>query len=180
MGFEKSPRHDSEEFRGGNPDALLVVAGLLLLLLGGARGVGVGFGFAPGVGVGVGVELGLGLRIVGLVCTLEIGLGLDIGFGLGIGSDRIFKSKFGFGFGCGWAALAAATAGIVGSAAMLYMTEHSPSCCLRPVMLLREMRSRCRGAVRPDRFRSSSLSRALGKSWAVLGSVSRLYPVVLG
>ena len=174
MGFSKSPRHDSEEFRGGNPDALVLAAGLLLLL-GDARGFG--------VGVGVG-GLGLGLRIVGLVCTLEIGLGLGIGFeiglGLGIGSDRIFRLGFGFGCGCGWAALAAATAGIVGSAAMLYMTEHSPSCCLRPVMLLREMRSRCRGAVRPDRFRSSSLSRALGKSWAVLGSVSRLYPVVLG
>ena len=85
VGFSKSPRHDSEEFRGGNPDALVLAAGLLLLL-GDARGFG--------VGVGVG-GLGLGLRIVGLVCTLEIGLGLGIGFEIGLGLGiGVFDSGF--------------------------------------------------------------------------------------
>lgn len=46
-----------------------------------------------------------------------------------------------------------------------HMTLHSPSCCLS--MPLREMRSRCRGRpFFPARFRSSSLSRAWGKSCA--------------
>ena len=120
-------------------------------------------------GVGVGVDVLSAAESVPVEQMLMVpGLGLELGLGLG------------FGLEAERAGLAATMAGMVGSADMLYITEHSPSCCLRPVMLLREMRSRCRGAVRPDRFRSSSLSRALGKSWAVLGSVSRLYPVVLG
>jgi hypothetical protein len=57
----------------------------------------------------------------------------------------------------------------VGMFRLFYMTEHSPSCCL-PI-LLREMRSRWRGPFLPDRFRSSSRSRALGKFWAVASSL---------
>jgi hypothetical protein len=45
-----------------------------------------------------------------------------------------------------------------------YMTTHSPSCCF-PI-LLRDMRSRCLGPFFPLLLRSSSLSLALGKSWA--------------
>lgn len=111
-------------------------------------------------GVGVGVDVLSAAESVPVEQMLMVpgGLGLELGLGLG------------FGLEAERAGLAATMAGMVGSAAMLYITEHSPSCCLRPVMLLREMRSRCRGAaLRPDRFRSSSLSRALGKSWAVLG-----------
>jgi hypothetical protein len=60
--------------------------------------------------------------------------------------------------------------GGVGGVRAPYITEHSPSCCL-PI-LLREMRSRCRGPpFFPERFRSSRRSRALGKSWALIWSV---------
>lgn len=47
-----------------------------------------------------------------------------------------------------------------------HITVHSPSCCL-PI-LLRDMRSRCLGPDLPVRLRSSSRSRALGKSWAAI------------
>ena len=49
-----------------------------------------------------------------------------------------------------------------------YMIVQSPSCCL--TMRLREMTSLGLGAPpRPARFKSSSLSRAFGKSWAKNG-----------
>ena len=51
---------------------------------------------------------------------------------------------------------------------IVYMILHSPSCCFP----LREMRSRGRGTLGLPlpRFRSSSRSRALGKSWAIESS----------
>lgn len=47
-----------------------------------------------------------------------------------------------------------------------YITLHSPSFCW-PI-LLRVIRSRCRGPFLPERFNSSRRSRAFGKSWAMV------------
>lgn len=57
-----------------------------------------------------------------------------------------------------------------GAAVTHYITLHSPSFCW-PI-LLRVMRSRCRGPFLPERLSSSRRSRAFGKSWAVLSLVA--------
>lgn len=64
----------------------------------------------------------------------------------------------------------------VDTAVTHYITLHSPSFCW-PI-LLRVIRSRCRGPFFPERLSSSRRSRALGKSWAVPRVSHRLYSMV--